>query len=60
MAASVKCSGIRFASSNVALPFNQWSNLGPAVETPASSGQFQFTDTSAANNPQRYYRVRSP
>ena len=43
-----------FASTNVALPFNQWSNLGPAVETPASSGQFQFTD------PQRFYRVKSP
>ncbi|NOS72456.1 MAG: hypothetical protein HOP33_21355 [Verrucomicrobia bacterium] len=49
-----------FASTNVALPFNAWSNLGPAVETPASSGQFQFTDPQATNNPQRFYRVKSP
>ncbi|TSA41334.1 MAG: hypothetical protein D4R57_00720 [Verrucomicrobiales bacterium] len=47
-------------STNVALPLNQWSNLGPAVETPAASGQFQFTDSQATNHPQRFYRVRSP
>jgi fibronectin-binding autotransporter adhesin len=49
-----------FASTDVSLPFNNWSNLGPAVETPAASGQFQFTDSQATNNPQRFYRVRSP
>jgi Concanavalin A-like lectin/glucanases superfamily len=49
-----------YASTNVALPFNQWSNLGAAVETPAGSGQFQFTDPGATNYPQRYYRVTSP
>ncbi len=47
-----------FASTNVALPFNSWSNLGPAVEGPA--GRYQFTDPSATNSPQRFYRVRSP
>ncbi|MDB6019765.1 MAG: hydrolase [Pedosphaera sp.] len=49
-----------FASTNVALPFNQWSNLGAAVETPANSGNFQFTDPQASGNVQRFYRVTSP
>jgi hypothetical protein len=49
-----------FESTNVALPLNLWSNLGPALETPAVSGQFQFTDPQATNDRQRFYRVRSP
>ena len=49
-----------FASTSVALPFNLWSNLGPAAETPAASGQFQFTNPDATNHTKRYYRVRSP
>ena len=48
------------ATTNVALPLNLWSNLGAAVESPAGSGQFQFTDPQATNNTQRYYRVRTP
>ena len=48
------------ASTNVALPVNAWSNLGPAVETPAASGQFQFTDPQATNHPSRFYLIRSP
>ncbi len=49
-----------FASTNVALSSASWSNLGPALETPPGSGQFQFTDPGATNYPQRYYRVKSP
>ena len=49
-----------FASTNLALPFNAWENLGPAVETPAASGQFQFTDPEATNKVLRFYRIRSP
>jgi hypothetical protein len=49
-----------FATTNAGSPFNTWSNLGPAIETPLGSGQFQFNDPQAANSPQRYYRVRSP
>lgn len=49
-----------FASTNVAWPLNLWSNLGPAVETPAASGQFQFTDPHATNYPQRFYQIVSP
>ena len=47
-----------YASTNLALPLNTWSNLGPVVESPA--GQFQFTDPQATNSPQRFYRVTSP
>jgi len=47
-----------WGSTNVALPFAQWSNLGAPVESPA--GTFQFTDPQAANNAQRFYRVTSP
>jgi hypothetical protein len=49
-----------FASTNLVWPFNIWSNLGPAVETPAGSGQFQFTDLQTTNNSQRFYSVRTP
>lgn len=48
------------ASTNVALPITTWINIGPAVESPIGSGQFQFTDLQATNFPQRYYRVRVP
>ena len=34
----------RVASTNPALPLSLWSNLDTALETPAGSGQFQFTD----------------
>jgi hypothetical protein len=47
------------ASTNVAMPINTWSNLGPAVESPIGSGHFQFTDPQATNYPQRFYLVRS-
>ena len=47
-----------WASTNVALPFAQWSNLGAPVESPA--GTFLFTDPQATNKAQRFYRVSSP
>ncbi|HEY3763081.1 MAG TPA: LamG domain-containing protein [Verrucomicrobiae bacterium] len=49
-----------WASTNVALPFNQWSNLGPVVDSPPGSGQYQFTDSSATNKIQRFYFISSP
>jgi hypothetical protein len=49
-----------FASTNVALPFDTWTNVGTALETPVGSGRFEFTDPYATNYPQRFYRVRSP
>jgi hypothetical protein len=48
------------ASTNVALPFNQWSNLGTTVESPLGSGQYPFTDQQATNYSRRFYGVASP
>jgi hypothetical protein len=48
------------ASTNVALPFNQWSNIGSMVESPLGSGQYPFTDPHAANYSRRFYKVTSP
>jgi hypothetical protein len=45
------------ASTNITLPFTDWTTIGNAVEEPA--GYFQFTD-AATNSGHRFYRVRSP
>jgi hypothetical protein len=47
-------------STNVALPLNQWSNLGTTVESPLGSGQYPFTDPNATNYSRRFYKVASP
>ena len=47
-----------YASTNVALPFTNWTRLGTATEI--APGQFQFTDAAAANSAARFYRVHSP
>src|SRR5262249_27753172 len=49
-----------FAGTNAAQPTAAWTMLGSAIESPAGSGQFQFTDSQATNYPQRFYRVQSP
>jgi hypothetical protein len=50
-----------YATTNMALPFSAWSNLGTAIESPVGSGQFQFSDPQAATNyPQRFYHLTSP
>jgi len=48
------------ASTNVALPFSQWSNIGTAVEFPLGSGQYPFTDPHASNYSRRFYKFTSP
>ena len=56
-------SGLPFtvlAATNVTWPISAWSNLGPAIETPASSGQYLFNDAQATNHSMRFYRVQSP
>src|ERR1039458_7283644 len=45
-------------SSNVTTALSNWTILGSVPEI--SSGQYQFTDTQATNQPRRFYRVRSP
>jgi hypothetical protein len=46
------------ASTNFGVPLSDWALLGHATEI--SSGQFQFTDPQATNEPARFYRVRLP
>lgn len=45
-------------ATNAGLPLSKWTILGAATET--SSGNYQFADTQATNNPRRFYRIRSP
>ena len=45
-------------TTNLSLPFSNWTTLIGVVEAPP--GKFQFTDPQATNSPQRFYRVRSP
>jgi N-acetylneuraminic acid mutarotase len=49
---------IVFGTTNLSLPFSNWTALSGLTEV--SSGQYQFTDPQATNNPQCFYRVRSP
>jgi photosystem II stability/assembly factor-like uncharacterized protein len=56
-------SGLSFTvlgTTNLALPWTNWNVLGSALESPAGSGNYQFTDFQATNNATGFYRVRSP
>lgn len=48
------------AATNMAQPRENWTVVGPAIESPAGSGQFQFTDPQATNFACRFYVLRSP
>jgi hypothetical protein len=45
-------------TSDASMAVSNWTGLGTASEI--SPGNFQFVDTQATNNPQRFYRVRAP
>jgi hypothetical protein len=45
-------------TTNLSVPFSNWTVLGVATET--SAGQFQFANPQTTNSLQRFYRVRSP
>jgi hypothetical protein len=47
-----------WGSTNVALPFSQWTNLGHPIET--SAGVYQVNDTSVSTVPARFYQITSP
>ena len=47
-------------ATNVAQPLPNWTALGPAVESPAGSGHYHFTDPQATNYARRFYRVVWP
>ena len=56
-------SGLSFsvlATDNLKAPQATWSVIGAAVENPAGSGHYQFTDPNAATNAARYYRLSQP
>ena len=44
-------------TTNLSLPLSNWTLAGPAANT--APGLFQFS-TSTTNNPQGFYRIRSP
>lgn len=46
------------SATNLATPLSQWTVIGQP--TYLGSGLFQFTSLPATNEPQRFYRVRSP
>lgn len=46
-----------WSTTNIALPFNQWKNLGHPTQ---SGNTYSFTDSSAAASPQTFYRVSNP
>jgi hypothetical protein len=46
------------ASTNLALPLNQWTSV--ATNPFDGSGNFNFTNTPAANSPQVFYRLQLP
>ena len=46
------------STTNLSLPFTNWTVVGPATNT--APGQFQFTSPPMTNDPQRFYGVRSP
>ena len=45
-------------TTNLLLPLTNWTVLG--TPTNNGSGQYQFTDLTATNGGQRFYRVSSP
>ena len=47
------------ATNNLAVPKSSWPVVGTAVENPAGSGNYQYTNTSATNG-QQYYIIRQP
>lgn len=46
------------STTNISLPLTNWTVVGPATNT--GPGLFQFTTPPTTNDPQRFYRVRSP
>ena len=45
-------------TTNLSPGLTNWTTLGALTEI--SPGNYQFTDNDGTNNPQRFYRVRSP
>jgi len=48
------------ATNELTAPIASWPVIGTAVETPAGSGQYEFSDPSPATNGARFYILRQP
>lgn len=48
------------ATNNLSAPKASWPVIGTAVESPANSGNYQFTDPAPAANGARFYLLRQP
>ncbi len=48
------------ATNNIAATIANWPVIGTAVENPAGSGNYQFTDPNPATNSTRFYILRQP
>ena len=46
------------SAADLAIPLSDWPTLGSAAEN--TPGHYHFTDPQAAQDLQRFYRVRSP
>jgi hypothetical protein len=46
------------STTNLSLPLTNWTVVGTPTNT--APGLFQFTTPATTNDPQRFYRVRSP
>ena len=48
------------ATNNLTAPTTNWPVIGHAVESPAGSGQYNFTDSTPATNGTQFYLLRQP
>jgi hypothetical protein len=48
------------STNNITAPEAIWPVIGTAVENPAGSGNYQFTDPNPATNATRFYILRQP
>jgi hypothetical protein len=48
------------ATNNLTAPKAMWPVVGTALESPAGSGQYQFTDPNPATHSPRFYILRQP
>jgi hypothetical protein len=48
------------ATNDITAPLTNWPVIGTAVENPAGSGNYQFTDPNPATNSARFYILRQP
>ena len=49
-----------YTATNMLLPVEAWSNLGPVTESPPGSGEYQFFVPDNPNEDIRFYSIRSP